>query len=129
VSAISVCGNAYRIVDIGLKKGYRRGGEGRDTTKQLHLTFAIICPSEIPDPSNKVTFAFPLNDGSTWPDPDLGDRVTLFPSADEYITKIFEPDIPEPSPKAIHCKLVGPLIWKKMSPFPEEEVDEGTLTL
>ncbi len=41
------------------------------------------------------------------------------------MTKILEPDIPLPCPKATHEYVVGALIWKKMSPLPEEAVFSG----
>ena len=53
----------------------------------------------------------------------------LVPAEFGYTTKMLEPAIWVPCPKAIHDLEVGPVIWKKMSPWPLLALVVGTLIL
>jgi hypothetical protein len=67
--------------------------------------------------------------GSVYAVANLGETVTLLPSADVYTTNMLEPGIAVPRPSAIHEYVLGAAICMKMSPAPAEAVREGMLSL
>lgn len=67
-----------------------------------HLTLAVILPLLIPLPSSSDISAALSYNGITCPTPSLGDMVTFEPSAEVYMTKMFEFAMPEPWPSATH---------------------------
>jgi len=67
----------------------------------VHFTFAIILPLDVPDPSSKVTFAIDGATGSIFPTPIRGDNVRFDPAALLYTIKIFAFVISEPWPSPI----------------------------
>jgi hypothetical protein len=67
-----------------------------------HLTLATIIPLETPEPSSSVTSASPLNWGMEYEVARRGESVTLFPSAEVYMTNILELTILLPCPRAAH---------------------------
>lgn len=73
-----------------------------------HLTLAVIRPVLVstPDPCNKVRVVVVSSLGCVWPVPVRGDMVTL-PVPSAYMTKMLEPDICEPWPRAVHVYEVG----------------------
>ena len=55
----------------------------------LHLKLAVMTPFSMPEPSSSVTLVASLNWGSLYPSPARAERVTLFPLASAYTTKIW----------------------------------------
>ena len=55
--------------------------------------------------------------------------VTFVPPAEVYMTKMFEPLMLSPWPRATQARLVGADSWKKTSPSPEDAVASGMLKL
>jgi hypothetical protein len=90
---------------------------------------AVIMPLVIPDPSRRVPWTADEEVGMIWPVAFLGERVTLFPLLDAYMMNIEAPDIWLPVPIPTHPLLLGPVICRKTSPLPEEEVESGMLIL
>jgi hypothetical protein len=64
-------------------------------------------PPETIEPLKRVTIAVLSDMGISCPVPKRDDTVTLFPAAFWYTTKIFEPDMPLPWPRATHAMDVG----------------------
>lgn len=91
-------------------------------------TLAVMVLPDTPEPSSSDIWASPLKSGSCSPFPSRGETVTFFPSEEVYMMKMFAPFIWVPCPSATHCILVGAVIWKKISPVPEEAVEPGMLS-